>query len=726
MIEEPPRSAWPVVVVTDLTGRITYWNNAADELLGWSADDAVGRSVIELCLPGVDRRVLGNIIERVRRGEPWQGRLALRDREGRSFDLPTVELPIVDRRGELVGVVGMSVHDRQHSAGIAVEQAQERAERAADRLDRLQRISATLSRSLSVDGVCDAVLAELVSEVGVTRRALWLLDGMDSLALVRAIGTDRAAGFARLALDDDLPASVAVRTAAPVFIESVEEGQRLFPAIGTQIDGSYAALPLLVDGKPIGIVALGFDHTYRFDVDERRFLMAIADQTAQAFDRARLLERETRAAGRLAFLAHASVVLAGSLDQEETLSRVVRLMVPFTADLATIHLYNSRGELERAALAHRDPAVEANILRYVDKRDYEPRSALLAASATGGEPLLLPDAAAVVASRVALDDEHGRILDSLHIRSALVVPLAARGTTLGMLSLLRVGDSSAFDADDKAFVEEVGRRAAIAIDNARLHNSRVSVLRTLQQSLLPPQLPSVRHLDLAAAYHPAAEGVDVGGDFYDVFALPNGDDVWAVTMGDVCGTGARAAAQTGLVRHTVRAVARAGLRGHEVINAVNAALLADSNAEEDAERFCTLVYGEAKVSDDGIDIALACAGHPPPVVVRAGGQVTQLSCRGSLVGVFDQIDAAVVEVRLAPGDAIVFITDGIVEARSASTGEGGKRGFFDDERLLAALEEAAGGDAAAQVAAAEKAVLTYSGGTLADDAAILVLRSTPR
>src|SRR5579871_467592 len=198
MIEEPPRSAWPVVVVTDLTGRITYWNSAAEDLLGWPATDAIGRSILDLCLPRDDGKVLGDIVARVRSGNPWQGHLSLRDRWGRSFELPTLELPITDGRGGLVGVVGMSVTDQEPIPGRDVERAQARADLAADRLGRLQRISATLSRSLSVDGVCDAVLAELVSEVGVTRRALWLLEGDDSLALVRAVGTEKAAAFARL------------------------------------------------------------------------------------------------------------------------------------------------------------------------------------------------------------------------------------------------------------------------------------------------------------------------------------------------------------------------------------------------------------------------------------------------------------------------------------------------------------------------------------------------
>jgi PAS domain S-box-containing protein len=726
MTEEPSRAIWPVVVVTDLTGRVTYWNAAAEEVLGWTAGEAIGQAITDLCLPAENLTLLAQILHQVGTGDPWQGRLGLRDRAGRALELATVELPIIDGRGQLVGVLGMSVPEGVGRADQVAARAQARAQLAADRLGRLQRISAALSRRLSTDGVCDVILAELVAEVGITRRVLWLLDARYDLALARAIGSDIASGFAHMAADADLAAPVAARTGTPVFIESAEEGRRRFPAIGQLTDRSYAALPLLVDGIAIGVLGLGVDRDHRFDEDERRYLMAIADQAAQAFERARLLERETRAAGRLAFLAHASVVLASSLEHEETLSQVVRLMVPSVADLATVHLYDRRGNLQRSALAHRDPTVEANIRRYQDPRGYEERSALLAAAAMRGGSLLIADASDVLTPHVTLDDEHGRILGSLHITSALVVPLMARGASLGMLSLMRVDDSPPFEIGDQDFTEEVGRRAAIAIDNARLHASRVAVLQSLQRSLLPPQLPRVPHMELAAAYHPAAEGVDVGGDFYDVFPLVGEDDGWAVIIGDVCGTGAVAAARTGQVRHTVRAVVRAGLRSRDVLVSVNAALLADGEPVDDGERFCTLLYGEARVSSGGVDLALVSGGHPAPIVVRAGGEVAAVDCRGSLLGVFKDILAERVEVRLEPGDSAVLFTDGIVEARSERPGEDGLRGFFDDDRLVATLQESAGADAAAQVAAVEKAVLTYTGGTLADDAAVLVLRAAPR
>jgi PAS domain S-box-containing protein len=702
MIEEPNRATWPAVVATDLAGRVAYWNAAAEQLLGWLAADAVGQLVRDLDLVAEEPSGLARILEQVRGGDAWQGRLALRNRDGRTLEVATVALPIVDGRGELAGIVAMSV------AGSAGAEA--RAQIAADRLARLQRISAALSRSQSTDGVSDVILAELVAEVGVSRRALWLLDGQGGLRLVRAVGSDLAALFSHLALDTDLPAAVAVRTGTAVFVESAEQGRRLFPATGDHNRGSYATLPLLVGGEAIGALGLGYDAEYRFDPDERQFLRAIADQAAQAIDRVRLLERETRAAGRLAFLAHASVVLASSLDLEETLARIVRLVVPSVADLATVHLYDDGRVLRRAALAHRDPAVEANLNGQVDGLGDESSRMQEVADDMRRGVLLLPRPVDLLPGAV-------------EIGSTVAVPLIARGATLGILSLMRTGDSPPFEATDADFAEEVGRRAAIAIDNARLRASRVSVLRALQRSLLPPRLPVVPHLDLAAAYHPVAEGMDVGGDFYDVFAL-TGDD-WVVTIGDVCGTGPEAAARTAQVRHTVRALARAGLRGSEVVGGVNAALLADGSVDGLGERFCTLLYGEAHVGPAGVDLDLVCAGHPKPIVVRGGGQVVPVACGGGLVGVFDEVAAEGVRVRLDPGDAIVFITDGIVEARAAAPAESGFRALFDDERLHAALREAAGADAAAQVAAVEKAVLTFSGGTLADDAAVLVVRSSP-
>ena len=149
-----------------------------------------------------------------------------------------------------------------------------------------------------------------------------------------------------------------------------------------------------------------------------------------------------------------------------------------------------------------------------------------------------------------MDERHRELIGKFATQSTLLVPLTARGRSLGVMAL---GFNSLVGDDHLSLFEDVARRAALAIDNARLYEERAKVARTLQRSLLPPALPHVPGVQLAARYHAAGEGNEVGGDFYDCF--PTGDGAWALVIGDVCGKGAEAAAVTALARYTVRASA---------------------------------------------------------------------------------------------------------------------------------------------------------------------------
>jgi serine phosphatase RsbU (regulator of sigma subunit)/putative methionine-R-sulfoxide reductase with GAF domain len=594
------------------------------------------------------------------------------------------------------------------------------AELLADRLARLQRVTAALSARLEADEVAETILSEISSEPEVISRAIWLVDDdVKRLRLVRAIGAEDLAGrFADIDLDASLPGPLCVHTGAPVYVSSVEERDRQFPDLaGLGGESTFCVLPLRGDRAVVGVLALGFAPGHVFDDDEAHFFSALADQAAPAIERARLRLVEAMWAEHLAFLADAASALGASLDESETLARVVRLMVPRVADMATVHLYDDARQLRRVALAHREPAIEAQMLSYVDDREYEARSASLAAAALRGEPMLLRDAGSTVAEQVALDREHAAMLRSLRMRSAIAVPLMARGDVLGMLSLLRVGDGAPYQDSDVALASELARRAATAIDNSRMHQRRAELARTLQASLLPPTLPAIPWLELAASYHPAGEGVEVGGDFYDIFSV--GEDRWAVAIGDVCGSGPRAAAMTAQVRYTARAVARTGMRPLEVVQAVNAALV--ETIEED--RFCTMLYGELGPGGEGVDVELVCAGHPLPLVVRADGRVEEIQCKGQLLGVMPMVKCASVITRLEPADALVFFTDGVLEARGPDPDAPGDRTMFGSTRLREVVAAAAGQPADRVVAAVDQAVLHFASGRLADDAAVLVVRA---
>jgi serine phosphatase RsbU (regulator of sigma subunit)/anti-sigma regulatory factor (Ser/Thr protein kinase) len=290
----------------------------------------------------------------------------------------------------------------------------------------------------------------------------------------------------------------------------------------------------------------------------------------------------------------------------------------------------------------------------------------------------------------------------------MVVPLSARGRTLGAMTLATDGSGREFDADDLALAEELARRCALAVDNARLYGERSHVARTLQGSLLPAQIPPVPGFEVAARFHAAGEDVQVGGDFFDVFETDDGS--WAAVIGDVSGKGADAAAVTALARYTVRAVAVHGRRPSTVLRELNDAVL----RHDLDDRFCTAAFARLRGGDHGARVQLSVGGHPLPVLITAGGEVRSVGRPGTALGIgpaprlFDR------EVELERGDKLVFVTDGVIEARVA----GRMLGADGLERLLA---DTGGLDAVATGQRIEEAILGDA--EPRDDIAVLVLRA---
>jgi serine phosphatase RsbU (regulator of sigma subunit) len=292
--------------------------------------------------------------------------------------------------------------------------------------------------------------------------------------------------------------------------------------------------------------------------------------------------------------------------------------------------------------------------------------------------------------------------------SLVVVPLSARGRRYGALSArCALAEDEAPEA--LAAFEELARRAALALDNARLWEELSRVAHSLQQSLLPPALVQVPGVELAARYISAADGL-VGGDFYDAFATADGD--WAIVVGDVCGKGAEAAAVTALARHTLRAVALRTSFPDEVLGALNEAIL---RADLDY-RFCTVAYARLTPLEGGeVRVTVASGGHPLPILVRADGRVASLGRPGSLLGIMRSPHFEQAFDTLGPGDMLVMYTDGVIEA-SPAEGEDGPA------RLAALLTRCAGRDAPAVAAAIESEVLRVQHGRVRDDVAVLIAR----
>jgi sigma-B regulation protein RsbU (phosphoserine phosphatase) len=230
--------------------------------------------------------------------------------------------------------------------------------------------------------------------------------------------------------------------------------------------------------------------------------------------------------------------------------------------------------------------------------------------------------------------------------------------------------------------------------------------RTLQHTLIPPTVPAIAGLEVAAAYHPAGHGTDVGGDFYDVFEV--GDDEWVVTLGDVCGKGYEAAIVTSLVRHTIRALCVTERSPSAVLAALDEVL-----QHHETDRFCTAVLLRLRREGDGWSIDIGIGGHPRPLLLRRGSAPEPCAGRGPLLGVLHDATFEESTVRLGPGDALLLYTDGITEGRRGDE-------MYGEDRLLATAARI-GPRPHELVDALTAAVLEFQDGTLRDDVAVVAL-----
>ena len=428
----------------------------------------------------------------------------------------------------------------------------------------------------------------------------------------------------------------------------------------------------------------------------------------------RLEERLRRAEERQRFLAEASSVLAKSLDFHETLTRVARLAVPKLADWCAVSIREDDGTVSQLSVAHVDPTKVELAKSLAERYPPDPDSpyGVHAVLRTGNSQLIrqIPEA---MLEAAAQDEEHLQLLRELKLKSAMSVPMIARGKALGVISFVSAESGHLYDESDLELAEDLARRAAVAVDNAKLFEERSYVARTLQQSLLPPQLPSVPGVEMSSLYRPAGEAFEVGGDFYDVF--PCSDSTWAVVIGDVCGKGPDAASVTGLARHTIRAAAVEESKPSRILRALNDAVL----QQRTDHTFCTVAYVRVKPARDGVALDVCCAGHPMPMILRADGAVEAVGVEGTLLGMFPDPELADRGGQLRPGDALVLYTDGL-------TDQHGPEGRIGREGIEKVLSASAGLNAASISASLERAVVNGSGQPLQDDVALLVLRVLPR
>ncbi len=415
---------------------------------------------------------------------------------------------------------------------------------------------------------------------------------------------------------------------------------------------------------------------------------------------------------QLEFLVEASSRLGSSLDLDELFAQISDIVVPMLADWCALDVMESDGQVQRIGVKHKDPkkAEFAESLQAF-MPDAANRQHPVVRAIVKEKPVIVSDMSEADLAESAYTHEHLQILLGLGVRSVMVVPLMARGRMRGTLTFVSSTNPKRYGATQLLLALDIATRAAMAMDNALLLSEHRLLARKLQESLLPPSIPKVPGVDLAARYHAASPGIEVGGDFYDFFAT--GSKNWDIVIGDVSGKGADAAGVTTLARYTIRAAAMKARTPRRILAMVNDALY----EQTPHERFATVAF--MRVRTDGGPgakrVTLASAGHPLPLILNADGSVEEVGEPGSALGLMVKVDIKDHTFTLQPGAALVLFTDGAIEARTGDH-------MLGIHGLRTALAGCKGLDADAIAEQLAKTTLDFQKEGQHDDLAIVVLR----
>ena len=409
---------------------------------------------------------------------------------------------------------------------------------------------------------------------------------------------------------------------------------------------------------------------------------------------------------RMRVLAESGRLLASSLDYQRTLSNVANVAVPTLADLCMVDLVDERLRRQNVAIAHRDPdrAELAARLHQLEPDELDPGRALTRVLTTGVAELYdeVTDERLRQAARSA---EELELLRALEMRSVAIVPMRVPRRILGVMTMVTAESRRRLTVEDLALAEQLGRRAAVAVENARMHTTLSDIAETLQRSLLPDKPPEVPDWDVAALYRPSGAGdrLDVGGDFYDVFDT---DEGWLALIGDVAGKGVNAAAMTSLMRSGARFTSRFEPRPVSILARLNEFL-----TDRGGISLCTVLCARLGVAE----VTLSSAGHPPAIIVAPGGAIRETPTSGPLLGAFSDPQWPEELVSIERDELMLMYTDGVTETA-------GRQGRFGTARLRALLGDHAGSSPTELLRRLDRALEDFSGGSRRDDVAALALR----
>ncbi|WP_344490664.1 SpoIIE family protein phosphatase [Streptomyces enissocaesilis] len=708
------------VVQIDRSGAINAWNEDAEELFGYAAEQVTGKQLTDFAAWPHSPGMATGIADALQLSR-WEGSYGVRCADGRTLAVYASHLRVRDTSGE-PSTVCLLVRDFER----AVIQSPQRTPSDS--------IGGPLSEGRTADPF----------EVFIGSPAPDDLDGLLQRTVERSRDMlDADSAFLLLATDDETELEVRATTGlpsarqrfarVPVEAGTGRYGSARMPAVHEDLTAVPGAVPLLngtgmrsvvtvplkVEGRLTGSLGVAAEAPGRYSNEDALRLQFAADRIALAVESARLGELERLRRGSLSFLVEASDLLAGTLDRDQTLALMAQMTVPTLATWCAVY-----------TIADQSSEPYLSFVLHEDEERIDGLKALLSKIAPP-EPVPTPGARIWAAPGEAAHQAALRTsMRSLglgstpHLGSGIgttlataaavggetvVLPLVARNRVIGMLTLGKPTDDH-FRQEILELAEDLSRRAALALDNARLYSERMAISQSLQRSLLPPELPHVPNVEVEVIYRAAGEGNEVGGDFYDLFPIRDG--AYGFAIGDVCGTGPEAAAVTGLARHALRLLAREGFGGPAVLERLNAAIL-DEGARS---RFLTLLYGELWPQEDGSAVLkVVCAGHPLPLRLRPDGTVEPAAEPQPLLGVMEDLELYEEMVTLDPGDVLLCVTDGVTERREGTR-------MLGDDGLAEVLATCTGLTAGAVASRILRAVERFAAEPASDDMAILAMR----
>jgi serine/threonine-protein kinase RsbW len=585
--------------------------------------------------------------------------------------------------------------------------ARREAERNADRLERLQRITSALLTATNEEAIASA-LTETIGGTPERRRVFWCgvwlrrADGLEPINI--ALPESLPESLRHVGFDSDHPLAAVAREHAPVFVTEAAATLARYPQVGevpTAIE-SFAVFPIVLRGDCLGVFVVTYPFAHRFDPIEREFLAAAVDQVALALEAVRLHTQARQIAEMSSFFADAAKILAEAIDLDDTLDRLASLAVGYLGDLCLIDVVGEDGELTRMVARHRDPVRQRQTDRLrvdfpPDPLGSHPAVDVVHSGRTRWSPRMSDD----FLRATTRDDEHLALVHELGFRSYISVPLSGDGEILGSVTL--VSTDRSYTAADASFAETLATQVAAVVDNARRYDSSARTSHTLQQSLLPQSLPDVPGLRVHTRYLAASPSLEVGGDFYDVVVLASGRVLFMI--GDVAGHDRTAAALMGHLRSAARALA-----GQVDSPGALIASLRQSWDLLGFDRIATVVFGNLDPVSG--DLLLASAGHYPPLrIAREQAYYLEVEPDTPL----GAASAGVPEWHgtLAPGDVLLLYTDGAIDERGAGS-----------EASMAQLAAAAGSGTLDPAVACDLVVDMLSADR-ADDVALLAVQFDP-